>query len=52
MSASKLIGVREAVGKVGDGAAIVIGGSGAGHALQRFIDELAAVYSEGAARAT
>jgi propionate CoA-transferase len=45
--ASKVIGVREAVGKVQDGATIVIGGSGAGHALpQRFIDELAAVYSE------
>ena len=30
-----------------DGATIVIGGSGAGHALpQRFIDELAAVYTE------
>ena len=47
MSASKVIGVREAVGKVQDGATIVIGGSGAGHALpQRFIDELATVYTE------
>jgi propionate CoA-transferase len=45
--ASKVIGVREAVGKVQNGATVVIGGSGAGHALpQRFIDELAAVYSE------
>ena len=45
--ASKVIGVREAVGKVQDGVTIVIGGSGAGHALpQRFIDELAAVYAE------
>ena len=44
---SKVIGVRDAVGKVRDGATIVIGGSGAGHALpQRFIDELAAVYTE------
>jgi propionate CoA-transferase len=45
--ATKVIGVRDAVGKVSDGATIVIGGSGAGHALpQRFIDELAAVYRE------
>jgi propionate CoA-transferase len=44
---SKVIGVREAVGKIQDGATIVIGGSGAGHALpQRFIDELATVYTE------
>ena len=44
---SKVIGVRDAVGKVRDGATVVIGGSGAGHALpQRFIDELAAVYTE------
>jgi propionate CoA-transferase len=44
---TKVIGVREAVGKVRDGATVVIGGSGAGHALpQRFIDELAAVYTE------
>ncbi|HEX7345967.1 MAG TPA: CoA-transferase, partial [Candidatus Limnocylindrales bacterium] len=41
----KIISVRDAVGKVRDGATIVIGGSGAGHALpQRFIDELATVY--------
>jgi len=43
--ASKIIDVREAVGLVRDGSTVVIGGSGAGHALpQRFIDELAAVY--------
>jgi len=42
-----VIAVREAVGLVKDGATVVIGGSGAGHALpQRFIDELAAVYAE------
>ncbi len=42
-----MIGVRDAVGLVRDGATVVIGGSGAGHALpQRFIDELAAVYAE------
>jgi hypothetical protein len=42
-----VIDVREAVGLVRDGATVVIGGSGAGHALpQRFIDELAAVYEE------
>jgi len=41
----KVISVRDAVGLVRDGATVVIGGSGAGHALpQRFIDELAAVY--------
>ncbi len=44
---TKVIGVRDAVGLVRDGATVVIGGSGAGHALpQRFIDELAAVYAE------
>jgi propionate CoA-transferase len=44
---SKVIGVRDAVELVHDGATVVIGGSGAGHALpQRFIDELAAVYTE------
>src|SRR5260221_9603126 len=44
---SKVIDVREAVGLVRDGATIVIGGSGAGHALpQRFIDELATVFGE------
>ena len=43
---SKVIEVRDAVGLVRDGATIVIGGSGAGHALpQRFIDELAAVFT-------
>ena len=42
-----VIDVREAVGLVRDGATVVIGGSGAGHALpQLFIDELAAVYEE------
>ena len=42
---SKVIDVRDAVGLVRDGATVVIGGSGAGHALpQRFIDELAAVF--------
>ncbi len=41
----KVVTVREAVGLVGDGATLLIGGSGAGHAVpQRFIDELAAVY--------
>jgi propionate CoA-transferase len=40
-----IVSVRDAVGLVRDGATIVIGGSGAGHAVpQRFIDELAAVY--------
>jgi propionate CoA-transferase len=43
---SKLISVREAVGLVKDGDTLLIGGSGAGHALpQRFIDELAAVFT-------
>ena len=42
-----IVDVREAVGLVRDGSTIVIGGSGAGHALpQRFIDELAAVFAE------
>jgi propionate CoA-transferase len=50
--APKVIDVRDAVGLVRDGATVVIGGSGAGHALpQRFIDELAAVFaSEGRPR--
>ncbi|CAN5628922.1 hypothetical protein BH23CHL7_BH23CHL7_24560 [soil metagenome] len=44
---SKVISVRAAVELVQDGATVAIGGSGAGHALpQRFIDELAAVYTE------
>jgi propionate CoA-transferase len=44
---SKVIGVRDAVGLVKDGDTLLIGGSGAGHAVpQRFIDELAAVYAE------
>ena len=45
---SKVIDVREAVGLVPDGSTLLIGGSGAGHALpQRFIDELATVFGEG-----
>ena len=41
----KVISVRDAIGLVPDGATVVIGGSGAGHALpQRFIDELATVF--------
>ena len=41
-----IVDVREAVGLVRDGSTLVIGGSGAGHALpQRFIDELATVYA-------
>jgi propionate CoA-transferase len=44
---SKVIGVRDAVGLVRDGSTLLIGGSGAGHALpQRFIDELATVFAE------
>ena len=44
---SKIISVREAVGLVQDDDTLLIGGSGAGHALpQRFIDELATVYTE------
>ena len=44
---SKVITARDALAKVRDGATVVIGGSGAGHALpQLFIDELAAVYRE------
>ncbi len=47
MSTAKVIDVREAVGLIRDGTTVVVGGSGAGHALpQRFIDELAAVYTE------
>jgi propionate CoA-transferase len=42
---SKVIGVGEAIGLIRDGSTVVVGGSGAGHALpQRFIDELAAQY--------
>ena len=42
-----ILDVRDAIGLVRDGATVVVGGSGAGHALpQRFIDELAAVYAE------
>jgi propionate CoA-transferase len=43
---SKVIPVRDAVGLVRDGSTLLIGGSGAGHAVpQRFIDELAAVFT-------
>ena len=43
---TKLIDVRAAVDLVKDGDTLLIGGSGAGHALpQRFIDELAAVFT-------
>ncbi len=42
---TKVISVREAVGLVKDGTTLLIGGSGAGHALpQRFIDELATTF--------
>jgi propionate CoA-transferase len=42
-----VISVREAVETVRDGATVVVGGSGAGHAVpQRFIDELADVFRE------
>ena len=41
-----MVDVREAVGLVRDGSTVLIGGSGAGHAVpQRFIDELAAVFT-------
>ena len=41
----KVVGVADAVRLVPDGATVVVGGSGAGHAVpQRFIDELATVY--------
>jgi propionate CoA-transferase len=44
---TRIVTVREAVGLVRDGSTILIGGSGAGHAVpQRFIDELAAVFLE------
>ena len=43
---TKVVDVHEAVGLVRDGCTLLIGGSGAGHAVpQRFIDELAAVFS-------
>ena len=43
---TKVIDVREAVGLVRDGSTLLIGGSGAGHAVpQRFIDELAALFT-------
>ena len=46
VSRLKVIDVREAVGLVRDGSTVLIGGSGAGHAVpQRFIDELAAVFT-------
>jgi len=41
-----VISARQAVGLVRDGSTLLIGGSGAGHAVpQRFIDELAAVFT-------
>ena len=44
---TRIVSVRDAVHLVRDGATVLIGGSGAGHALpQRFIDELAAVFTE------
>jgi Acyl CoA:acetate/3-ketoacid CoA transferase len=44
---TKLISVRQAVELVRDGQTVLIGGSGAGHALpQRFIDELETVFKE------
>jgi propionate CoA-transferase len=43
---TRVVDVREAVGLVHDGSTLLIGGSGAGHAVpQRFIDELAAVFT-------
>ncbi|MGZ9275972.1 MAG: acyl CoA:acetate/3-ketoacid CoA transferase [Candidatus Limnocylindrales bacterium] len=41
-----MVDIGEAVGLVRDGSTLLIGGSGAGHAVpQRFIDELAAVFT-------
>ena len=41
----ELVSAQEAVGRVPDGATVIVGGSGAGHALpQKFIDTLAEVY--------
>ncbi|HKY48514.1 MAG TPA: CoA-transferase [Acidimicrobiia bacterium] len=41
----RLIAVEEAVGAIADGATVIVGGSGAGHAVpQLFIDTLAEVY--------
>ena len=52
MSGSKVVSASAAVGLVKDGATVVIGGSGAGHALpQKFIDELAAVFRRRVTRA-
>ena len=43
----RLVSAEEAARLVPDGATVIIGGSGAGHAVpQRFIDALAAVYSQ------
>ncbi len=43
----KLVSAQDAVRTVPDGATVIVGGSGAGHALpQLFIDTLAQVYSE------
>lgn len=47
MTSAKVVAVRQAVELVEDGKTLLIGGSGAGHALpQRFIDELEAVFKE------
>jgi propionate CoA-transferase len=44
----QLVTAEEAVGVVPDGATVIVGGSGAGHAVpQGFIDALARVYQEG-----
>ena len=43
----EIVDVREAVNRIDDRATVLVGGSGAGHALpQRFIDELAATFAE------
>jgi propionate CoA-transferase len=43
---TKVVDVREAVGLIRDGDTLLIGGSGAGHAVpQHFIDELAALFA-------
>lgn len=43
----RLIAVEEAVGAISDGATVMVGGSGAGHAVpQLFIDTLARIYRQ------
>lgn len=43
----EIVDVAEAVARIEDGATVLVGGSGAGHALpQRFIDQLAATFQE------